>query len=295
MKSLLIIVACLTLTTCARLDDNLFNSKKIERYELDHYHGEQDFVLDQDYNIPDSKINLFTLASQTKDEASSTKIQAIYIGDINTISTDTVILYLHGNKWHMDFYWQRAKLLANTNGKNRYGVLLIDYRGYGLSKGQSTEESLYADADAAMKWLKEKGLSNERLIVYGFSMGCFPTVELAAYPRSMSPAKIILEAPYANADAMVQDANPIGIPASYVVNLKIDNKEKIKNVKAPLLWIHGKDDHYCNLETQGQLVYNNYQGTYKESFLIDGADHEDVPVKMGFDKYKEAIGDFILK
>ena len=35
----------------------------------------------------------------------------------------------------MDFYWQRAKLLANVGGKNRFGVMYLDYRGYGLSEG----------------------------------------------------------------------------------------------------------------------------------------------------------------
>ncbi|MBK6837953.1 MAG: hypothetical protein IPG90_06520 [Bacteroidetes bacterium] len=30
----------------------------------------------------------------------------------------------------MDFYWPRAKLLANTGWKNRFGVMMIDYRGW---------------------------------------------------------------------------------------------------------------------------------------------------------------------
>ena len=77
-------------------------------------------------------------------------------------------MYCHGNKWHMDFYWQRAKLLAHTNGKNKYGVLMMDYRGFGMSEGDPTENGMYADVNACMKWLKDKGLTNSRLIIYGF-------------------------------------------------------------------------------------------------------------------------------
>ena len=58
------------------------------------------------------------------------------------------------------FYWQRAKLLAHTcQEKNKYGVLMIDYRGYGLSEGKPTEDGMYADVDAAFTVVKLNGLS----------------------------------------------------------------------------------------------------------------------------------------
>ena len=124
------------LSSCFRLDDNLYNIRdKITAYNLDNYTGEQDFVLDASYDIPANRINIFTINSTIPVTSNTATIYAIYIGDINTINTDTVIMYCHGNKWHMDFYWQRAKLLAHAGGKNNYGVLMVDYRGYGLSSG----------------------------------------------------------------------------------------------------------------------------------------------------------------
>ena len=83
-------------------------------------------------------------------EESPVKIYAVYIGNVNTINTDTVIMYCHGNKSQMDYYWQRAKLLANVVGKNNYGVLMIDYRGYGMSEGDSSEEGMYTDVDTVL-------------------------------------------------------------------------------------------------------------------------------------------------
>lgn len=82
----------------------------------------------------------------------------------------------------MDFYWSRVQLLANTGGKNHYGVLMVDYRGYGLSEGKPTEEGLYADVDARLQWLKTSWLSNERLVMYGFSLGSAPATKSTAAP-----------------------------------------------------------------------------------------------------------------
>lgn len=293
-KHILFIFSLLLLSSCLKLDNNLFNTQKLDAYQLDSYQGDQDFILDESYKIPENKIMLFSLKSQTADENKASTIYAVYIGDTARIKTDTIILYCHGNKWHMDFYWQRAKLLANVGGKNHFGVLMFDYRGYGMSEGQSTEATLYQDVDVAMQWLKAQGLDDKRLIVYGFSLGAFPSVELCAKPRSMRPYKMILEAPYANAAAMTADASGIALPASYVTKLEIDNAAKIKSAPQDLLWLHGADDHYCKLETQGQVVYDNHSDN-KEKAIIPGAGHENVPLLFGFEAYTARLDAFIKK
>lgn len=296
MRNFIYIAIIFFLSSCLKLDNNLYNQNNtIKAYQLDGYTGEQDFILDQSYAIPNSLISIFTLESQTPQEKSSTKIQAIYIGDMNKIAIDTVILYCHGNKWHMDFYWQRAKLLAHTNGKNRYGVLMMDYRGYGLSEGAPSEAGMYADVDACMKWLKEKGMINTRLIIYGFSMGTASATELCSKPKSLMPSKLMLEAPFSSAEVMAQDGARLNMPAAYFTDLKIDNAEEIKNVKQPLLWLHGLNDNFLNYKTHGEVVYKNYSGVYKTNYLVKDADHGEVPEKMGFEKYLEVLGEFIRR
>jgi pimeloyl-ACP methyl ester carboxylesterase len=286
----------LLFSSCLRLDSNLYNpDKTIESYKLDHYSGEQDFILDASYFIPDSLIHQFSLFSKVAGESESTAIRAIYIGSMSHIQTDTVIMYCHGNKDHMDFYWQRAKLLAHVSGKNRYGVLMIDYRGYGLSSGKPSEDGLYADVDAALQWLKGNGLSNNRLILYGFSMGTAPVCELTNRPRSMSPSKFILEAPFASADVMANDGSGLNMPGSFFTNLKIDNAEEVKTIRQPFCWIHGTSDNFLNIETHGEVVYKNYNGSYREAHRIDGADHGEVPEKMGFENYLNTLSTFIRK
>ncbi len=289
----LAIIIAISSVSCLRMDDMLYNESALDFYKLDDYEGEVDFRLDNSYAIPDSLTYLFTLESQTATETTPTKIYAIYLGDTNRIATDTIIMYCHGNRDHMDFYWQREKLLANVGGKNRFGVLMLDYRGFGMSEGKSTEEGLYADVDAGLTWLKNHGLTNDRLVIYGFSLGSAPATELAAHPRSMIPSKLILESPFASAAVMVQDGSILDIPPSYFTNLKIDNAEEIKRVNQPFLWFHGIDDTFLNIKTHGEVIFKNYHGTKGIAVRVKGADHGEVPEKFGFVPYCKQIEDFI--
>ncbi len=289
-----LLITIITLSTgCLRLDDMLYNESPLDFYKLDNYDGEIDFRLDESYSIPDSLVHLFTLESQTATETFSTKIYAIYLGDTNRIATDTIIMYCHGNRDHMDFYWQREKLLANIGDKNRFGVLMLDYRGFGMSEGKSTEESLYADVDAGLAWLKNHGLTNDRLIIYGFSLGSAPATELTAHSRSLTPSKLILESPFASAAVMVQDGSILAIPPSYFTNLEIDNAEEIKLVNQPFLWFHGIDDDFLNIETHGEVIFKNYHGEKGIAVRVPGANHGGVPQTYGFVSYCKQIEEFI--
>jgi pimeloyl-ACP methyl ester carboxylesterase len=289
-KLFLILIPVFFLSSCLRLDDNLFNADNtITAYKFDRFDGEVDFILDPSYTIPDSLIHLFTLDSE------GFKIYAVYIGDTAGIKSDTVILYSHGNRWHMDFYWQRAKLLAHTGKKNRYGVMMIDYRGYGLSEGKPAEEALYKDTEAALHWLSGKGLTGDRLMMYGFSMGSAPSARLTAQPAALKPAKLILENPFASASVMVQDATVLAMPPSFYTGLKVDVAEQIKNVQQPFMWIHGVNDDFLSIKSHGELVYQNYSGVYSEAHRIEKAGHGNVPVEWGFQNYLKALEAFITK
>lgn len=282
------------MSSCMRLDSNLFNGDTtITDYKFDGFaKGElSELYNNATYAIPDSMIHVFTLASD--DNGSSATVYVEFIGNINTINTDTVILFCHGNKWHMDNYWNRTKLFANIGGKNRFGVMTFDYRGYGKSTGTPTESSMYANGDACLKWLQSKGLTSNRLIIYGYSLGSATATELTANPRTLTPHKLCLESPFSSTEAMTSDASGISLPSSYVTNIKIDNIGKIKKVNQPLLWMHGVSDDFLKIETHGQAVYNNYRGVKGKAVKVPGAVHNNVPKVLGYDIYLQTLLDFI--
>jgi pimeloyl-ACP methyl ester carboxylesterase len=307
---LFIAILTIVISSCRRLDDNLYNPTKVKRYYQDAYNGDVDFKLDADSCKISTKppgTYTFLLYSQDILEKEPTYISATYIGNLRSIKYNKVILYCHGNKDHMDFYWPRVKLLANlrsldtskskgTGGiPSGYGVLYFDYRGYGLSKGVPSERGMYADVNAALSWLKIQGCKDENLIMYGFSLGSAPVCKIASDGGAMRPSKIILEAPFASAEAMVQDAAGLNMPSSYYTDLKIDNSEKIKNIKQPLMWIHGTKDDFLEMETQGQLVYDNHKGDFKEAHKIEGAGHSTIQTTWGLRAYNKAVWDFIQR
>lgn len=289
----LIFVLILSVGCDKRLDDFLFNNDDtITSYKLDNFKGPVSVDLSSQYLVPDNMVNQFTFDIESEGE--KLNVAAIYTGDVNSIATDTVILYCHGNRDHMDYYWPRQKLYTHLGHLGRFGVLMIDYPGFGLSEGKPTEQNMYDAVDGAMKWLKEKGLTNDRLIMFGFSLGSAPVCKVAGEQNfSMNPSKIILEAPFASSEVMVEDAALLDMPASYFVNVEIANAEQIKSVDVPFLWMHGMSDDFLSISTHGQVVYDNYNGSYKEFVKVPGAGHEGVPVFYGFENYIESISDFI--
>ena len=295
VKQLCCLFLVFLLTSCLRLDSNLFNPEEpISSYQLDGYKGKRECPdLPLSYNMPDSLIPVFQVESDNNGDKAS--IWCIYLGDKSRISQDTVILYCHGNKNHMDNYWNRAKLLANVNGKNRYGVLMMDYRGFGLSEGTPTEDNMYADVEACIKWLKNNGISNGNLMVYGYSLGSAPAIKLTVNNRYFPISKLILEAPYGNAQTMVEDAAKLSLPSSYFTNVKVNNADEIKKVTVPFCWFHGANDEFLSLPVHGQKVYDNYQGPSKEAHIVKGAIHNNLPSVMGYEEYLLNVGSFIRR
>lgn len=294
--TLILIAVLLTAVSCRkRLDSFLFNNdNSITEYKLDSYGGDPALALPIDYLVPSSDIHMLNYTIE--DESESLEISAIYVGDTSKIKQDTVILYCHGNKDHMDHYWPRQQLLSHTGSQGRFGVLMFDYPGYGLSEGEPTESNMYEATNGALKWLKGMGLENERLIVYGYSLGSAPaTRSVGDKPFVLQPSKLILEAPFASSSVMVQDAALLNMPASYFVNTKISNAEQIKKATVPFYWIHGVDDDFLAMETHGRVVYENHNTAWKKKNEVIGANHDNVPTFMGLEAYSDSVLSFILQ
>ena len=287
MRYIVFLIIVFGLTGCIKLNDIAFYNEAITDYLLDDYNTDLDFKLYSTYNV--QNIHEFSVNSNGFD------IAAIYIGELSDIDTDTIILYCHGQTRHMDHYWQRAKLLANCGGKERYGVLMFDYRGYGKSEGTPTEQGMYEDVRAAYQWLLNEGASSQRIIIYGFSLGSAPATDLAAYGMSNEfPVKLILESPFASTDFIAQESTLIEVSASYITDLEFDNAEKIKLVDQPLMWMHGIEDDYVAI-TNGEAIISNYSGSDSTYIRVEGANHgqDGVPKTMGYQNYLNAVQVFI--
>lgn len=284
---LLILVACKK----GNLDSLAFYGEALDAYAFENYAAGDEAVPDE-YAVTTSNRTLIAMESIDKETGEKYKIYGVYIGDTATISTDTVILYCHGQAAHLDAYWPRATLLANITAQYNYGVFMMDYRGFGMSEGASSERGLSEDVDASIDWLISKGAVPERTMYYGFSLGCIPAIERTAYRTDFTPAKLIIESPLASVENLMHQSMLLGINPAAVSTLEFENAETIKAVTVPLLWLHGVEDDYIAIQN-GELIYTNYTGIYKTAERVPGAGHGDIPKTMGYENYLTRLRNFI--
>jgi alpha-beta hydrolase superfamily lysophospholipase len=151
--------------------------------------------------------------------------------DINNYKT---ILYLHGNAGALE---NRIHKINHFNDMN-LNFLLLAWRGFSGNKGKPTEQGLYKDARSAIKWLKEKGILEENIIIYGESLGTGVATEIA---QNKNFAGVILESPFTSMVTAGKSKYPI-FPIKLLLKDKYESDKKIKNIKSPILIMHGEVD-----------------------------------------------------
>ena len=152
--------------------------------------------------------------------------------DINKFKT---ILYLHGNAGSLENRIHKINHFEDMN----INFLLLSWRGFSGNKGEPTEQGLYQDARSAVKWLIKQGVFEENIIIYGESLGTGVTTEIA---QNKNFAGIILESPFTSMVAAGKSKYPI-FPIRLLLKDRYESDKKIKNIKSPVLIMHGEQDN----------------------------------------------------
>ena len=156
------------------------------------------------------------------------------------------ILFLHGNAGSLENRIHKINHFKNIN----INFLIISWRGFSGNKGQPTEEGLYEDARSAVRWLKSNGISEKQIIIYGESLGTGIATEIA---QNKNFGGIILESPFTSMINAGKDKYPY-LPVKLLLKDKYESNKKIKNIKSPILIMHGKLDKLVPF-TMGKEMY----------------------------------------
>jgi hypothetical protein len=181
------------------------------------------------------------------------------------------IVYFHGNGGHVGYRGPRVRPYLDAG----YGVLLVEYRGYGSNPGKPTEAGLYADGRAAMRFLAASGVPAERVVLYGESLGSAVAVHIAGEQaeRSSPVAAVVLEAPMSSAVDVGAYHYPL-LPVRLLMKDRFDSKSKVGGIGTPLLIVHGEDDWVVPIDF-GRAVFAAAQEP-KQAVWIPGGGHENL-------------------
>lgn len=192
------------------------------------------------------------------------------------------LLFLHGNAGNASGRLPNADLLRSLGTD----VFVLDYRGYGLSEGHPNESGLRADARAGLAHLTEKlGHPESRVAVFGRSLGGAVAVDLAQH-RGL--AGVILESTFSS----LPDAGAVhfGSFIGKFVKGHWPSDERIRNIRAPLLFFHGDQDATVPHRLGRKLFAAANEPKSFET--LHGARHNDT-VRVGGAPYLARIGAFL--
>ena len=156
------------------------------------------------------------------------------------------LLFLHGNAGSLENRINKLNHFANL----KLNFLIVAWRGFSGNEGQPTEKGLYEDARSAINWLNSKGVMEKDIIIYGESLGTGVAVEVA---QNRNFSGIILEAPFSSMIEAGKDKYPI-LPVKWLLKDKYESSNKIKNIKTPILIMHGKVDNIVPFK-MGKKMY----------------------------------------
>jgi len=157
-----------------------------------------------------------------------------------------LIFYLHGNAGSLKSWGKIAQVYTDLN----YDIFILDYRGYGKSKGTiSSEGQLYQDIQVAYNEML-KLYSEDKISVIGYSIGTGLAAQLAS---TNQPDLLILQAPFYSLTDLMEHTYPI-VP-SCILKYKFETNEYLRTCKMPIVIFHGNQD---------RLIYYNSSVKLKE-------------------------------
>jgi fermentation-respiration switch protein FrsA (DUF1100 family) len=175
-----------------------------------------------------------------------------------------VVLYLHGNAGNLADDW-RTRRLGDIAAAG-FGVLGIEYRGFGGSSGHPSEPGLITDAKTAYDYAAKQA-PGAKIALFGDSLGTGVSIALAT---ERPVAGLVLDSPYASI-LRLASANYPWLPVAALLRSPWPSDERIKKVKAPLFVAHCDADRTIPLSESRRLF--DIANQPKEMIVLPGCGH----------------------
>jgi pimeloyl-ACP methyl ester carboxylesterase len=190
-----------------------------------------------------------------------------------------VVYYLKGNSRSIKGWGKFARDFMS----NGYDFFMMDYRGFGKSRGRRTENILYSDAQMLYRELL-KLYPEQQIVVYGRSLGSGIAARVASWNR---PRMLILDSPYFSFFHQIK-RYAFFLPLGFLLRYQIRTDFYLKKIESPVFILHGNRDRLIPYRHSQMLQKIN--PALIQLFTIDGGGHNNLP---DFPAYHEYLYDLL--
>lgn len=192
-----------------------------------------------------------------------------------------VALFCHGNGGNISHRLDTFRI----NHELGLATLIFDYRGYGRSEGQPSEEGLYADAEAAFQHLLSRGYAEEDVVVWGRSLGGGVASWIASRHKV---AALIMESTFTSITDMGARSYP-WLPVRLLSRFRFPSLSRMSGLRCPVLVIHSREDKVVPWD-MGQKLHA--ASPEPKAFVEIHGPHNDGFLQSR-DKYMEGLRGFL--
>ena len=215
-------------------------------------------------------------------DGKSIHVWKMYQPDSNEAPT---LVYFHGNAGNMGFRLQNAVQMYK---KCKINVVMMDYRGFGKSTGEPTEEGIKLDAEAVLRDIQgDARLKGSAVVPFGRSLGGAVSIDMAATFNG-EIAAVVVENTFLSISRMLDTLMPaISYKPLKALLLRIgwDSEVAIKGLKQPIMFIAGARDELVPHAHMIQLHDLATASVHLDWFLVKNGSHNDSWVQAGTEYY----------
>ena len=155
-----------------------------------------------------------------------------------------LMMFMHGNGELADFFVDEFEVARQWG----FGILLVEYPGYGAAPGSPSEKSIMDSARALYDWAaQDRRVDPKRIVVWGRSLGGGAAAQLAV-DRHV-PA-MILESAFTS----VSDFAARFMAPAFLIRDPFDSRKALASYRGPLLVFHGRQDTIVPFEHGRELA-----------------------------------------
>jgi putative membrane protein insertion efficiency factor len=172
------------------------------------------------------------------------------------------VYYFHWNGWPIDYFYSELEYISSL----WYNVFAYDFPWYWKSEWYPYKKNIEIFSRDFYEYIKkEKGLKDNELIIWWFSVWAWVAIDFA---NNYDYEKLVLISPFSSRYDMWIKIFWFNLPKILFLKNSFVSEQVVQNFNKPVLVIHSNNDKIIPFE-QWLKVYNNYWYNYIKEGLSE--------------------------